>query len=116
MKHKFVENSLIVIPFLYKGYRLSGNEKIRFRCLFKRKDGDFPYTLCMEEDNKRALGNDGHFTVTVDTRTKGIVPGRYRYSLELVLESGATLTLKTPGETEIDIIPATHEKECECVE
>ena len=116
MKHEFLENSLIIIPFVYRGYRLSDGEKLRFRCLFKRKDGEYPYTQCIEEDNKRAPGPDGKYTVTIDTSKKGIVPGRYNYSIELVLESGTTISLKTPSQSEINIVPAPHKKECECVE
>lgn len=116
MYFEFTENSLIIIPFTYKGYRLSEGEKVRFKCLFKTKNGDLPYTQCIEEDNKRSAGSDGHYTITLDSKTKDILPGRYSFSLELVFASGITISLKTKSETGITIIPAPHNEECDCCE
>lgn len=106
-----MENTMIIIPFILKGYRLEAGEKVRFRCLFKTANGDLPYVLYLAEDNMGADGSGGHYTVTLDTKAKGILPGRYRFSLELVLGSGSSVTLKRISETGIDIIPALNDKE-----
>lgn len=116
MKHTFIENSLIIIPFVYKEYRLQEGEKVRIRCNFKTEKGDYPYVLCMCEDNKGVEGPDGHYSFTLDTATYGILPGRYRYSIELILASGRAVTLKNARESEINIVPAINEEECGCVE
>lgn len=104
MNFKFIENSVIVIPFIYKGYRLEGSEKVRFRCLFRNTEGDFPYTLDMEEDNKGADDADGHYTITLDMGKYDILPGRYAFDLNLVLESGSLVTIKSKSECHIDIV------------
>lgn len=116
MKHDFNENSLIIIPFTYKGYRLQKGEKVRIKCTFKTAQGDLPYVLCMEEDNKGSQETDGHYTFTLDTATKGILPGRYRYSIELILASGRVVTMKNARETEINIIAGVNDEECDCDE
>ncbi len=104
MNFAFTEKTLIVIPFIYKGYRLEGTERVRFRCLFKNPGGDFPYTLDMEEDNKGSENEDGYYTVTLDMSKYDILPGRYPFDLSLVLESGSLITLKSQSECFVDII------------
>lgn len=105
LNYEFIENSVIMIPFVYKGYRLEGDEKIRFRCLFKTKEGDFSYVLDMTEDNVNEAGKDGRFTITLDMGKHGIIPGRYTFDLSLVLESGSTVTIKPQTECYIDVVP-----------
>lgn len=116
MKNDFNENTMIVIPFIYKGYRLSDGEKVRFRCMFKRKDGDLLCEHNIIEDNSKDTGPDGRYTITIDTTEMGILPGRYHYSLDLVLPSGVMLTIKTCDETEINIVPVPHYEERDKVE
>ena len=104
MYFRFIENSLTIIPFTLKGYRLEEGEKIRFRCLFKTPSGDLPYECLIEEDNKGKEGKDGHYTVTIDTKRRNIYPGRYAYTIELILVSGTSITLLCHPEAVIDII------------
>lgn len=105
MNFKFIEKSVIVIPFVYSGYRLEGAEKVRFRCLFKNAEGDFPYTLDLEEDNKETDDADGKYTITLDMSKYDILPGRYAFDLSLVLESGSFVTLKSKTGCHIDVVP-----------
>lgn len=111
MIFEFTENTLIIIPFTYKGYRLEQGEKVRFKSLFNTEAGKMPYELYMDEDNKGTSGPDGHYTVTLDTGAKKILPGRYSFSLELVLASGSIVTLKTKNEGIIEIVPSPHTEE-----
>lgn len=104
MNFKFTENSVISIPLTYKGYRLEGEEKLRFRCLFKNAEGDFPYTLDVTEDNKGESGEDGKYTISFDMSRYAILPGRYAFDLSLVLESGSLVTVKTKDECRIEVI------------
>ncbi len=104
MYFRFIEKSLIIVPFTLKGYRLEDGEKIRFRCLFKTQSGDFPYECLLEEDNKGKEGKDGHYTVTLDTEKRKIYPGRYGYTIELILVSGTSITLLTQPEAVIDVV------------
>lgn len=108
MNFEFTENTVINIPLTYKGYRLDEGEKVRFRCCFKNYEGDFPYTLDMEEDNKGEAGSDGKFTVTLDMGRYGISPGRYDFDLSLVLESGSLITLMSKNDNHINITPAAE--------
>lgn len=105
MNFEFTENTVINIPLTYKGYRLEDGEKVRFRCCFKNYEGDFPYTLDMEEDNKGESGSDGKFTVTLDMGRYSISPGRYDFDLSLVLESGSLITLMSKNDNHINVIP-----------
>lgn len=107
MNFDFTENTVIVIPLIFRGYRLEGAEKVRFRCLFKNSDGDFPYTLDIEEDNKGEDGEDGKYTVTLDMGRYGIIPGRYDFDLSLVLESGSLVTIMPKNDNHINVIPET---------
>ena len=104
MYFRFIENSLAIIPFTLKGYRLEEGEKIRFRCLFKTPSGDLPYECLIEEDNEGKEGKDGHYAVTLDTERRKIYPGRYAYTIELILVSGTSITLLNQPEAVIDII------------
>ena len=104
MYFRFVEKSLIIIPFTLKGYRLEDGERIRFRCLFKTPSGDLPYECLIEEDNKGKEGKDGYYTVTLDTAAKKIFPGRYGYTIELILASKTAITLLKKPEAVIDIV------------
>ncbi len=108
MDFEFIENSVVIIPFVYKGYRLGKNEKMRFRCLFKNTEGDFPYTSELEEDNKLISGTDGKYTITFDMGRYGILPGRYEFDLSLVLESGSLVTVKSKDGCCINVVPAAE--------
>lgn len=108
MDFEFIENSVVIIPFVYKGYRLEKNEKMRFRCLFRNAEGDFPYTLDMDEDNKLISGSDGKYTITFDMGRYGILSGRYEFDLSLVLESGSLVTVKSKDGCCINVVPAAE--------
>ena len=58
----------------------------------------------MEEDNKGADDADGHYTITLDMGKYDILPGRYAFDLNLVLESGSLVTIKSKSECHIDIV------------
>ena len=104
LHYRFNENSLIIIPFTLKGYRLEGDEKVKFSCVFMNDKGEFPYVIDLEEDNKGIEGKDGYYTVTIDSAAKSILPGRYGYTIELVLDSGTVITLLSEDEAVIDIV------------
>lgn len=116
MFYEFFEKSMIIIPFILKDYRLEEGEKLRFRCTFKTPDGDYPYVMCFEEDNKGADGSDGYYTMSLDMKNRNILPGRYLFSLELVFASGSSVGLTGQNEAVIEIIPEINGKECGCSE
>ena len=103
MNFEISENTVLAVPFIYKGRRLEENERVRFRCMFRNHEGDFPYVLDMEEDNKGESGPDGKFTISLDTSKYGIRPGRYSFDLSLVLESGSIITLMRKSDCQIKI-------------
>ena len=103
MNFEISENTVLAVPFILKGRRLEENERVRFRCMFRNHEGDFPYVLDMEEDNKGENGPDGKFTISLDTSKYGIRPGRYSFDLSLVLESGSLITLMRKSDCQIKI-------------
>ena len=106
LKFTFTENTLMIIPLVYKEHRLDDDERLRFACLFKTPDGNLPYVHDIEEDNKGENGPDGEFTFTLDMSKYKILPGRYNFEIQQILASGSLITLCVKSDCVIDIIPS----------